>query len=127
MMSDENARKARGSVYAIHMRFVESKSLNEFEKDNFSVTKVSGDLDIVGSMLKKGLIPEEPFMMTYWGLVRNMWRALDPWVEDQRKKREEVAFREYFEFLNERAMKYRDKKRYEDPVIYRVFIGGPVS
>jgi hypothetical protein len=114
LLSTEDARSARRRVYNNAQALKKGVPPKEIEDD---VAKVSGDIDIVGSMIEAEIITRDDFLKMYSGMVCNMWEILRPNIELERKKRNEPTFKHYFQNLAASAKGYRERTKLPPPSI----------
>ena len=117
---DEEARTNRKSIYEAYKRYNITKDETVFELPEYKKAKaeVQADLDIIGSMVARELIPKEEFLELYWDIVFNIWKILKDSILEQRKKTGLDSYMRFFEKLNEAADEYRQRQRYPEPVVY---------
>jgi len=126
ILRNEENRKARRIVYKTYLQYEKNKNLNIFQKPKIKsfIDLVKGDFDEIGFWMNTGLLKKEPFFALYSDTVRRSWIALKPNIVFERKQRKEkksknksTIFMNYFEYLANKAKKYRDLKTLKEPKI----------
>jgi hypothetical protein len=104
VLNNREHRQSRKKVYQSYSEYEKNKDIKIF--DNPQVEEVRADIDVIGMLVKTGNIDKEQFMIGYGPLVYRCWVCLKDSIENERKIRNFMQYKENFEWLASQADKY---------------------
>ncbi len=113
LLSTPEARAMRRRVYGRHEALKGGIPGSSREEDE--IAAITGDIDIIGSLIEDGLVSKNAFLKMYSGMICNTWEILGPLIKKERDVRHEPIYKHYFEELAGDAKAYREKNGW--PVI----------
>ena len=106
-LSSEEMNNARKIVYQnreLYQQLADGQGLDAIPHEvRHNATKVANNLNRIGYVVYKGLIPEDLLLDNNKYVIARSWIALEPYVRYVREVRKEDSFLQYFEYLAERV------------------------
>lgn len=120
-LSSEEMNDARKTVYQnreLYQQLSDGQGLTDIPHEvRHDATKVANNLNRLGYLVFKGLIPEDLFLDNNRYVIARSWIALEPYVKHVREVRKEDSFLQYFEHLAKRVFDdyvNRDEVKFAD-------------
>jgi hypothetical protein len=106
MLGNPSAREARKDLFETYRKYRKENDISVYTAHEHSVSEVKGDFEIIASMLRQHLVPEDTLLEVYHELIIICWRAVEPMVREEREKRGYKHYFEGFESLAKVAERY---------------------
>jgi hypothetical protein len=106
LLGNPSARDARKDLFETYRKYRMENDISVYAAHEHSVSQVKGDFEIISSMLRKHLVPEDTLLEVYRELIIICWKAVEPKVRDEREKRGYKHYFEGFESLAKVAERY---------------------
>jgi len=112
-LSSEEMNNARKIVYQnwkLYQQLGEGQGLDAIPTEaRHNATKVANNLNRIGYVVHKGLIPEDLLLDNNRYVIARSWKALKPYVKHLRKEREDAGERGFMEYFEHLATRVSDK------------------
>lgn len=131
-LSTNEQREARGRIFDMYWacypeRIDKAKENKQDGKMVFkegseikdTIRKVESSLNQAGVLVAKKVVEPELFLDLYAGIVVRTWKALEEDITAERKNNQNPALCEWFEKLNELAIRYFKDRNMKIPDIYK--------
>ena len=125
------SRRSRDAAIALHLieqlnlkesverrhkvnRSIAPRIMEDRKKDHLVLVHVANEFHSLGYLIHRGIVDDEELVIDlYYNSILNTWRIMKPWIAAERVRRKNVYYAQYFEFLSQRALIFRDKHRPE--------------
>lgn len=108
ILQSDDIRMARKYV----LQKLQNKNITEWtEEDIKNAEKVCQSYDVVGIMIRNGMLPLEVIVDSWGSSLRLTWATLKPFVENHRSMRGATEFWDDFEYLASEAQNFKKKKK----------------
>lgn len=77
-----------------------------FERSNNPWLQLVNSYEWLGSLVRRGLIPEDPIMDVYSGRIISAWKSVESIIAVARRRPENASLLENFEYLYVRSTRY---------------------
>lgn len=104
-LNSAEAVRLRQTVYNLS----EISPAELLQEQSEAINQLVNKLDFLGFLIVGGFVQRDMAISLYYGTVIRSWKACQPYVNDQRKKRG-TKFAEYFELLNRECVRYTERK-----------------
>jgi hypothetical protein len=98
-------REALRTVFAVSPDELASTTSNDLMQ---SIDDATAVYDLVGLRIQEGVLPKEATLKTEWKILVPLWRHVEGFVKEERKRRG-MPYKEHFEWLAMEAERYRSK------------------